>query len=61
MKEESNEGQEKPRYEAPELISLGETVRGIAICEIGSTASGGDECTDGEIPDAECADGIIPL
>jgi hypothetical protein len=32
MIEERNEGQEKPRYEAPELLSLGDMVRGVAIC-----------------------------
>jgi hypothetical protein len=58
MTEGSNEGQEKPRYEAPELLSLGETMRGIAICEDGTTPSVGPEsCTNGGDADESCVYG----
>jgi hypothetical protein len=58
MTEENKEGQEKPRYEAPELLSLGETVRGVAVCQAGSTPSGTDEyCTDGAEVFEFCIDG----
>jgi hypothetical protein len=55
----SNKDQEKPRYEAPELLSLGEMVRGVAICEYGSTPSGSsDYCTEGFDAFISCADGM---
>jgi hypothetical protein len=58
MTEEGNESREKPRYEAPELLSLGETVRGIAMCLDGATPSGGsDYCTEGHHADIDCTYG----
>jgi hypothetical protein len=58
MTEGSKEGQVKLRYEAPELLSLGETVRGVATCEYGSTPSPDwNFCIDGLEAFLECADG----
>ena len=60
----------KQKYEAPELIDLGELARGRGqFCTVGSTAvgpctSGGDAgnlCKDGSSAAGSCVDGSVPV
>ena len=60
MIEASKEKNNKPCYEAPVLLSLGEAVRGIAICQAGSSPSGSlSNCSLGDWPDISCTNGNI--
>jgi len=55
-----NNPDEKPRYEAPVIVPLGEAARGSGICGMGSAPSGGGgNCSAGPIANAHCSDGAV--
>jgi hypothetical protein len=49
---------EKPRYQAPLVFPLGETIRSLGACVTGSSAGGA--CNSGLAPTGACLGGAAP-
>ena len=49
---------EKPKYEPPRIVPLGQVSRGVGGCVVGSGAAGG--CNTGSVPARRCVVGILP-
>jgi len=54
-----NNPDEKPRYEAPVIVPLGEAARGSGNCSVGSSPTGGGgHCTMGVSANGQCITGV---